>query len=172
MPKVLKTIVAAVVTVIALGTVGLLVLRDLDRRPDYCASCHVTEQGVASWVQSDYLAYTHAVSGISCQRCHERNVLTLVREVTSTVLHGVQAPPPDFQFAGEDCARCHGDIDQVASITENLPRNPHSSPHEQQDCTECHKVHDASIDSCAACHEPTVLGPGWTAPQQSSALAP
>lgn len=171
MPRVLKIIVAAVTAAISVGTMGILVLRDLDRRPDYCAACHVTEQGVASWVNSDYSAYQHAVAGISCQRCHERNVPTLVREIAIAATRGADAPPPGFQFASEDCIRCHGDDARLAELTRKLRYNPHESPHGRQECHECHRVHEESIDGCAACHEPTIVGPGWTAPAKPSTSA-
>ncbi len=170
MPKVLKLVAAVVTAVIGLGVTGVLVLRDLDRRPDYCAYCHVTERGVASWIDSDYLAYKHAVSGISCQRCHERNVGTLVHEIAVTASGQARAPSPDFALASADCLRCHGGYEQLAALTTGLSRNPHDSPHGEQACSACHQVHEPSVDSCAACHEQTVFGPGWTAPARPGAM--
>lgn len=171
MPKVLKLIIAAVTAVIALGVTGVLALRDLDRRPDYCANCHATEQGVASWIGSDYSAYKHAVSGISCQRCHERNVGTMVHEIAVTVTGQVTAPPPGFALSSSECTRCHGDLEQLATLTTGLSRNPHASPHGDQECSTCHKVHAPSVDACAACHDRVVYGPGWTAPAKAGAMA-
>lgn len=164
MPKVLKIIVVGMITLMTLGVAGVLALRDLDRRPDYCALCHVTEQGVASWVNSDYLAYKHAVAGISCQRCHERSVPILLREIWSTTVKGTYAPPERLQFPSDDCGRCHGDSARLAEYTKTLRLNPHQSPHGNQECRECHRVHEPSVDSCAECHEPTIVGPGWTTP--------
>lgn len=171
MPKVLKLIVGAVTAVIALGVIGVLVMRDLDRRPDYCAYCHVTEQGVASWINSDYLAYKHAVSGISCQRCHERTIGTMVHEIAVTVTGEVTAPPPEFTLSSDECARCHGDYEQLATLTTSLARNPHDSPHGEGECADCHRMHAPSVDSCAACHDRMVFGPGWTAPAKVGAMA-
>lgn len=169
MPKELKIIVGALVALMSLAVMGLLVLRDLDRRPDYCARCHVTEQGVASWVNSDFLAYKHAVAGIACQRCHERNIPTLVHEVVSTALQRTVAPPPGFQFDSADCVRCHGDADRLAAFTTGFSRNPHESPHGPMQCNDCHNVHSPSVDACAACHDPLIVGPGWTTPPKASA---
>jgi cytochrome c nitrite reductase small subunit len=170
-PKGLKIIIGALVAVMALGVMGLLVLRDLDRRPDYCASCHVTDQGVASWVNSDYLAYKHAVAGISCQRCHERNVQTLVHEVVNTVLQRTEAPPPGYTLSSAECERCHGGFEGLAKLTTGLARNPHQSPHGTMECSDCHHMHSPSVDACAACHDPLIVGPGWTQPPKTSASA-
>jgi hypothetical protein len=164
-PSGLKITVAALVTFAGLVSAAVIGLRDANRRPDYCAQCHVTEHNVDTWISSDYLAFTHAEYAISCQRCHERSIGQLVQEVYHTIRNDYELPVKQVGITGEDCMRCHGDWERVAQLTEGLPRNPHDSPHGQQDCLDCHAVHQASVDRCAECHERTVVGPGWTTAQ-------
>ena len=167
MPKGLKIVVAAVCAIIGVVAIALVGLRDLARRPDYCAQCHVMAPYVASWVDSDYLAYNHAIFAIACQECHEWNVSGLVREVTNTISHNYQEPLPPRSFPNEACTRCHGDYDQLAKRTQDFPRNPHASPHGQMNCQDCHRMHAPSVDQCAACHDPIIAKAGWvSAPKQ------
>jgi len=161
----LKVITAVALAVIALAAMGVARLRDASRRPDYCVTCHFMEPYVQTWMSSDYLAFNHAEFGVSCQRCHERGVKDLLREVAKTIKHDYELPFRPIDFPAEVCQRCHGDYARLARRSESLPRNPHASPHELLECNTCHKAHQASQDACAGCHEPMVTKPGWTAPQ-------
>lgn len=165
MPSGLKIVTAGVVLIVGLFSSAVIGLRDANRRPDYCARCHVTAPNVDTWISSDYLAFKHAQSAISCQRCHERSVKRLLHEVVSTATHSYQLPLQENRISSEDCMRCHGDRNRLAELTANLPRNPHNSPHGEQECRDCHQMHKPSVDACAACHEPVASGPGWVKPQ-------
>jgi nitrate/TMAO reductase-like tetraheme cytochrome c subunit len=163
-PSGLKIITTAVLSIVGLIAAAIVGMRDLNRRPQYCAKCHITAENVATWVSSDYSAFTHAQFAVSCQRCHERGVAQQVREVVSTIT-GNYETPPKAEFKSDECVRCHGDYSRLAQLTDRLPRNPHDSPHGEQDCLECHSVHGPSVDRCAECHDRTVMGAGWIAPQ-------
>lgn len=81
------------------------------------------------------LVNTHWEADVRCQFCHEAPE----DEIT--------APPPDGT-----CIECHS-LAEIRNETGNLEPNPHDDPHGlAQDCDNCHKVHEASVDKCADCH--------------------
>ena len=71
MPRVLKIIIAAIVFLIGLASMGMVGLKDSLKRPEYCANCH-PDPHYTSWEDSDYLAAAHAKAAIPCQTCHPR----------------------------------------------------------------------------------------------------
>ncbi len=161
----LKIAIAVLLSIAGLIGAAIIGLRDANRRPDYCALCHVTARNVRTWMSSDYLAYEHALSAVPCERCHERSVRQLVQEIVSTVRHDYVDPLQDQKYASAMCIRCHGDYSRLAERTSAMQINPHASPHGQQECEDCHRMHAPSVDVCSGCHQGTALGPGW-APQQ------
>lgn len=95
----------------------------------------------------------HAADGVACTACHK---------------DGIGKPA-----SAQACRSCH-DSQAVVKATESLnfiarlkdPKsgreithtarvNPHDSYHfgREQDCTDCHKEHRASTNTCATCHD-------------------
>lgn len=81
------------------------------------------------------LDQTHLEAGIKCASCHgkaeQREAVTMMK-----------------------CVKCHN-TEKLAKKTENFePTNPHKNRHfgTETDCTNCHKVHEKSVNYCTGCH--------------------
>lgn len=48
--------------------------------------------------------------------------------------------------------------------------NPHWAPHEELECTTCHKAHRASVMYCTQCHAQTEVPEGWLSMAESNNL--
>lgn len=50
-------------------------------QPQFCATCHIMEPYLESWVSSDYGAHAHAVEDATCLECHEPTTQQQVDEL-------------------------------------------------------------------------------------------
>ena len=76
----------------------------------------------------------HKENNITCMDCHKTE-------------------NPDSPADVSACAECHGEMEDVAKLTEQLKINPHKSHLVDIDCTECHKIHEPSVLYCNQCHD-------------------
>ena len=85
---------------------------------------------------AEFLADRHAKVGIDCTVCHGPDKSNM------------QVPTI------ETCTQCHATKALVEKTKDVKPKNPHVSPHyqDQLDCVNCHYGHEASQDFCAQCH--------------------
>jgi len=82
------------------------------------------------------LGAVHIQNEDSCSSCHEAAEPTEINDSASD----------------DSCLTCHAREDVINS-TADLTHNPHDDPHGYgEDCGSCHKIHSASVDSCADCH--------------------
>lgn len=88
-----------------------------------------------SWATSEHLDRTHAQQGVTCSLCH------------NTVF-------PEKSASMKQCLGCHGTYQHIATLTEDLERNPHASHLGEVQCDFCHKAHEDSVNYCAECHDP------------------
>jgi cytochrome c nitrite reductase small subunit len=164
MLRVVKIVVAVVVTLLCVATMGVLAMRDASRRPEYCNTCHVVQPYYETWVEGDLLAHEHQRAGIPCQSCHPQDMQALLREQQVNLQAGSTVMIVDSAWADDECLACHVDVATLAERTQGLDPNPHASPHlGEVECVQCHKMHKTSEYACAECHEGVELGPGWTA---------
>ncbi|PWB66011.1 MAG: hypothetical protein C3F17_02290 [Bradyrhizobiaceae bacterium] len=89
---------------------------------------------IASAARAQALHDAHEKAGVGCAACHQER-------------------PASRAPADAICVACHGTM----LDRKDAPRpNPHASPHLGQDevpaCSECHKVHRPSQDTCVTCH--------------------
>ncbi len=164
MPKGLKITIAVVLIVVGLASMGMAWLRDSSRRPEYCAQCHaVMEPYYTSWESSDYLANEHAEAAIPCQSCHSRTMSDSLGEIVTYARGEYETPLEEQEYSKEWCFQCHehGSYEELIQRTEELELNPHDSHYGEMECNICHKVHRASEDYCAQCHDPMATGTGW-----------
>lgn len=85
----------------------------------------------------EMLAGFHVATG-SCESCHSSS----------------SGPTNDnLTYENSQCASCHGNLEQVATIEREGIVSPHQS-HLIGDiaCTACHKGHEKSVTYCDACH--------------------
>jgi cytochrome c nitrite reductase small subunit len=149
---------AAVVVIVA-GVAGW----NYHEQPQFCATCHVMQPYLESWNGTGLLAYAHAEEGVTCLECHEPTIQQQVDELVTFVTNDYEIPLEEREFDQEWCLRCHehGSYEEVAQRTEELEWNPHDSHYGEMECSICHKVHRASEDYCAQCHDPVATGTGW-----------
>jgi hypothetical protein len=124
-----------------------------------CAACH----GAEKVLPADHKD-TKAMTGADCLGCHEKTGPSSLRtKMPASHTH---------QFAGVNCAKCHGktkkpeevkmkqcvachNTDKLAEKTAGVkPKNPHESPHygKTLDCNLCHHQHGKSENYCNQCH--------------------
>lgn len=154
MPKVVKIVVAVLVSVLAVGTMGMLALRDASRRPEFCNACHIVEPFYRSWASGDLLAHAHQQVGIRCQTCHPQRTTDVLRRVVTNVKEGDYVVLVDEKASNEECLICHGDYATLAERTKDLDPNPHASHLGEEQCHQCHRMHRPSplMNYCQGCH--------------------
>ena len=173
MPRILKIALVALTTVVAAVAAaaggGTLWLHDRLKTTEYCASCHVVAPYYNTWKASDFTAHAHAKAGIACQDCHARSARDGLRELVVNVARSDQLPIENHKVRAEECLRCHGSHEILASRTKSLigpdgfalGRNPHDSHWGPLDCGICHNMHKPSVDLCSKCHGSPPSGAAW-----------
>jgi cytochrome c nitrite reductase small subunit len=164
-----KIILGVLVGAVVIGGVGAVGLWQYHEQPQFCATCHLMEPYLQSWQASDYGAYAHAVEGVACLDCHEPTLEQQVDELVVYMQGDFTVPLEEREFSADFCLDCHEanehtSYDEVIQLTADLELNPHDSHLGELNCETCHKMHRASEDYCADCHEPVATGAGWTVP--------
>lgn len=175
MPKLAKILVAVVLIILGVATMGMVGLKDLRQRPAYCANCH-RKPYYNSWAASDNLAHAHADSALSCQRCHPQTLNDSLQEIEIYLKKGYR--PSSIQKKTPDtvCLACHDDRTALIERTKSYliageklnPHDPHtgvaaigeildsdtSKIPDTIECYRCHTMHNESpgIDYCYGCH--------------------
>jgi hypothetical protein len=156
-----KIIIAAIVFLIGLASMGMVGLNDSIKRPAYCAYCHA-DPHYASWEGSDYLATTHARAALPCQTCHPRGLGRSLEEIVSQIKGDYRLRR--LRVSNEACLRCHAhsNYPDLITRTKHIKLSPHVPYHwKDMDCRICHKMHKPSEDYCSECHDPSASRPGW-----------
>lgn len=175
MPKIAKILVAVVLTILAVATMGMIGLKDLRHRPEYCANCH-SEPYYESWASSDDLAHDHADAAISCQRCHPQTYDESLQEIEIYLKEGYRASSIQKKTPDDVCLTCHEDRTTIAERTQNYvidgevhnPHDPHAGVTQTSEvmdsatskipdsieCYRCHTMHNESpgVEYCFSCH--------------------
>jgi hypothetical protein len=163
-----KIVVIALLAVVVVGGVGALGFWEYHERPEFCATCHIMEPYLASWQESEYGAYAHAAEGVTCLECHVPTIEQQVNELVVYMQGDYENPLEEMEVSDEFCYDCHvanehTSLEEVVQLTADRELNPHESHLIREiDCDTCHKMHTASEDLCAECHDPVATGPGWT----------
>jgi cytochrome c nitrite reductase small subunit len=163
-------IVGVLLGIVVIGGVGAIGLWTYHEQPQFCATCHIMDPYLASWQDSDYGAYAHAVEDVTCLECHEPTTEQQINELVVYLQGDFTVPLPEREFGNEFCFDCHEpnehtSYDEVIQLTAGFELNPHSSHLVGQlDCNLCHRMHQVSEDYCGYCHGPVATGAGWTIP--------
>jgi len=160
-------IIGVLLGAVVIGGVGAVAAWRYHERPEFCATCHIMDPYLESWVSSDYGAYAHAVQEVTCLECHVPTVQQQVDELVVYVKGDFTVPLEELEVADEFCYDCHLEdehtsLEEVIQLTADLALNPHDSHLGRLECDLCHKMHGFSEDYCADCHGPVATGPGWT----------
>ena len=95
----------------------------------------------------------HAADGLVCTACHKEGVGKAPSAQTCGSCHNRQTVAKATESLNF-IARLK-DPKSGKEITHTARVNPHDSYHfgGEQDCTDCHKEHRASTNTCATCHD-------------------
>lgn len=129
------------------------------------------------------LAVSHKVEGEDCLSCH---IPTLGEQITEG-MHWVTGDYiyPLEERSGKDLREAHdgeGDSfclneschnftrDDLLKVTADMDRNPHQPHHSKVECTDCHKAHRASVNTCSGCHTDADIPEGWLEAEDAKKL--
>jgi cytochrome c nitrite reductase small subunit len=140
--------------VVVLGTTTGIILHISDTSPQFCATCHIMQSHVDSYLNGTTLDAVHAAAGVKCKECHSeyklpQEVVSLVNFVTGNYDPNL----PRRKYSDDMCLQCHVSMEFQAEKTSWLPRNPHASHYENIPCRACHISHGEQIDYCSQCHD-------------------
>lgn len=148
-------IVAALVVVSGAGGGYLVHLSNTS--PDFCATCHIMQPNVTSYLTSTNMDNIHEQANVECKGCHD---YPLKAEITSGIkyLTGNYSVEADgslspVSYTDTMCLECHISYDYVAQQTDFLIRNPHDNHNGRLSCSTCHLSHSEQIDYCSECHD-------------------
>lgn len=148
--------------VILLGIAGALVamglLHQSDTNPHFCATCHVMQKNVNSYLTSANLDSVHRQADVQCKECHDYPIPAEIRSGVNFVIGNYYVEDDGslvkHQYDNDMCLQCHISQEHVINSTDFLVRNPHLS-HLTTDitCSDCHISHGEQIDTCSECHD-------------------
>ncbi|MDR3052961.1 MAG: cytochrome c3 family protein [Coriobacteriales bacterium] len=187
--KKLFIILGIIVVVIAGGVVGGLIWHE---EPTFCnAICHTPmdpyvdsyEKNISVQPSQASLATPLSVTlhkesdqKIRCLSCHVPTIDEQITEGIKWITGDYSVPLPELKYDGETfCLRpeCHEGIttrDDLGKLTADLARNPHNSHLGKTECSQCHKVHEQSVQLCTQCHADAEVPDGWLTYSEQQAL--
>ena len=147
----------AIVAAVVLLAAGGYVVHQSDTNPSLCATCHVMQPNVTSYLTGNSLDNVHQQAGVGCKGCHD---YPLSAEIDAGIkfLTGNYAVDPSGNvlhrtFGDDMCLQCHISYEHIAQQTDFLLRNPHNNHNGQLACNACHVSHGQQIDFCSTCHD-------------------
>lgn len=151
-------IAAIVLAIVAVGTgTGGYLVHLSNTSPEFCASCHVMQKNVTSYLSSNDLDHVHAQANVQCKECHDYSVpaeiTSGVRYITGNYTVGADGELLPVAYSDEMCLKCHISDDFLANATDFLHRNPHKSHNGELACKTCHVSHGDQINYCGSCHD-------------------
>jgi len=149
--------IIVLVLVVIGGAAGGYMIHLSNTSPQFCATCHIMEPNVTSYLTSNDLDNVHYQAGVACKECHD---YPLDAEITSGVKYLIGDYTVDEEgkllpvtYDNDICLKCHISYEHVAASTDFLARNPHDSHNGQLPCKTCHVSHSDQIDYCSQCHD-------------------
>jgi nitrate/TMAO reductase-like tetraheme cytochrome c subunit len=141
---------------IAFSLAGMVVINQSDTNPNFCATCHIMQTNVTSYLTSVNLDHVHEQAGVECKECHNyplsAEISSGIKFVTGNYAKDENGNVKARKYGDELCTKCHISLDHVATLTDFLFRNPHASHFPDLACSTCHVAHGTQIDYCSTCH--------------------
>lgn len=148
-------VVAALVVVGGAGGGYLIHLSNTS--PEFCATCHIMDKNVNSYLASNDLDNIHYQANVACKECHDYPIPAEISSGVKFILgdYTVDENGDLVKLTYDDdiCLQCHISKDFVAQSTDFLAKNPHDSHNGQLSCKTCHVSHGQQIDYCSQCHD-------------------
>jgi hypothetical protein len=147
----------ALVAIAVLFAAGSYVVHLSNTSPQFCATCHVMQPNVTSYLTSANLDNVHQQAGVQCKDCHDYPLSAEIKSgvdfITGNYSVDKSGALAAVKFSDAMCTQCHISLDHVAQLTDYLAKNPHSSHNGALACNTCHVSHGQQIDYCANCHD-------------------
>jgi hypothetical protein len=163
-------LVVVILVVVLVGSSATVYATQHDK-PGFCNFiCHQPMDSYVEGYNSEntaLLVTAHRDGDVTCLQCHEATLSEQVNEVVRWTTGDFKDPLDERRFASEEfCLTegCHVPFDTLKQLTENYQssgRNPHESPHGQNACYDCHKVHETSRVYCTQCHSDVTVPESW-----------
>jgi cytochrome c nitrite reductase small subunit len=155
--KVLISSNIVIVALIAVGLSGMALIHQSDINPNFCATCHVMQANVTSYLNSSNLDHAHQQAGVACKNCHDypvqAEIASGINFITGNYEMNTQGTLNKRTYPDAMCLKCHISQAHVAESTDFLYKNPHSSHLGDMPCSTCHISHGQQIDYCSSCHD-------------------
>ena len=139
------------------GATGGYLIHLSNTSPEFCATCHIMEPNVNSYLTSNNLDNIHNQANVECKECHDypvsAEISSGIKFITGNYTVDTDGKLLPVEYTDEMCLDCHISYDYVAEQTDWLERNPHDSHNGQLACNTCHVSHGEQIDYCATCHD-------------------
>jgi hypothetical protein len=147
----------AILIVVAGVSGAAVILHQSDTDPNFCATCHIMQPNVTSYLTGDNLDHVHYEAGVQCKECHSdygipEEVASGIRFVTNDYELDENGVLAKRDFGDEICTQCHVSLAHVAVQTDFLYYNPHGTRMGTFPCNTCHLSHGEQIDYCSECH--------------------
>lgn len=146
-----------IVAIIAVGGLSLGLIHQSDTNPNFCATCHIMDANVTSYLTSNNLDNVHYQTGVQCKDCHDYPVSAEITSGFKFITGNYEVDETGAlakrTFDPEICTQCHISLEHVAEKTIDLDRNPHDNHTGIETCSTCHVSHGEQIDYCSSCHE-------------------
>lgn len=133
-----------------------------------CLSCHIptmseqVNEGFA-WISGNYEVVDNATYGL------------VLHETSLDDLTAASGNEPDTFCLNEAChENDDGSVmtrEDLVVATSDMTLNPHEMPHNELACSDCHKAHRASVNSCTQCHNDAKVPEGWISVSQEKQLS-
>ena len=154
--KAILIMLSAIVIVGAGAGVGLL---KASANPTFCGTCHIIKPYYQSWNEGSLLDHQHAEANVTCQECHHSTIPEKAQEGFNYIIANYVVPLEGGPDGGRDfCLDCHSENGngsswaEIRAATDFEEANPHDSHNGEQECNECHNMHQPSQVMCSQCH--------------------
>lgn len=157
--KQIWTIIGIVVAVLVVagGATGGYLIHLSNTSPQFCATCHVMDKNVNSYLTSNDLDNIHSQANVQCKDCHDypvsAEISSGINYVFGNYTVGTDGELLPVSYGNEMCLDCHISYENIAMSTDFLYRNPHKSHNGDLECKTCHVSHGEQIDYCSTCHD-------------------
>ena len=146
----------AILVVIVFFIAGAEVIHKSDTDPNFCATCHIMESHVDSYLNGTNLDNLHAQAGVECKDCHDYPISAEIKGgikfVTGDYTRDENGELPKREFGDEMCNQCHISQPYMERQTDFLYYNPHFTVMGIFTCTTCHFSHGEQVNFCKNCH--------------------